>query len=85
VYIDSDPKQPSRYAVFAGQSGLGMARDYYLLPGAKYDAFRTAYRNYIVKLLTLANQADPAGRRNESSRSKRPSQRRIGRRSGAVT
>src|SRR4051794_30172980 len=50
IYIGSDPKAPSRYAVFAAQTGLGMpGRDYYLLTGAKYDAFRTAYRNYIVK------------------------------------
>ena len=63
IYIDSDPKQPSRYTVFAGQSGLGMpGRDYYLLRGAKYDAFRAAYRSYIVNLLTLAHESDPAAK-----------------------
>jgi len=63
IYIQSDPKIPSRYAVFAGQSGLGMpGRDYYLLPGAKYDAFRSAYRNYITKILTLAGDQDASAR-----------------------
>jgi endothelin-converting enzyme/putative endopeptidase len=58
VGIFPDPKIPSRYAVGAGQSGLGMGRDYYLLQGAKYDAFRAAYHNYIAKMLTLAGEAD---------------------------
>jgi putative endopeptidase len=63
IFIESDPKQPSRYAVFASQSGLGMpGRDYYLLPGAKYDAFRNAYRNYIAKILTLAGDADASAK-----------------------
>jgi endothelin-converting enzyme/putative endopeptidase len=63
VYIESDPKNPARYAVFASQTGLGMpGRDYYLLPGAKYDAFRSAYRNYVTKLLTLAGDAGAGAR-----------------------
>jgi putative endopeptidase len=63
IFIGSDPKNPSRYAVFAGQSGLGMpGRDYYLLPGAKYDAFRDAYRNYITKILTLAGDPDASAK-----------------------
>jgi putative endopeptidase len=62
IGIYPDPKAPSRYAVGADQSGLGMGRDYYLLTGAKYDAFRTAYRNYIARMLTLAGESDPEGR-----------------------
>ncbi|MFL6721584.1 MAG: M13 family metallopeptidase [Sphingomonas sp.] len=59
IFISSDPKVPSRYAAFASQSGLGLpGRDYYLLEGAKYDAFRSAYRNYIAKILTLAGDPD---------------------------
>jgi putative endopeptidase len=59
LFIESDPKNPRRYAVFATQGGLGMpSRDYYLLQGAKYDAFRSAYRNYIVKMLTLGGESD---------------------------
>src|SRR5438874_715928 len=59
IFIDSDPKAPTHYAVFATQGGLGMpSRDYYLLEGAKYDAFRTAYRNYVSKILSLAGESD---------------------------
>jgi endothelin-converting enzyme/putative endopeptidase len=63
IGIYPDPKVPSRYAVGAGQSGLGMpGRDYYLLKGAKYDAFRSAYKNYIAKLLTLAGESNASAR-----------------------
>ncbi|HEX3677243.1 MAG TPA: M13 family metallopeptidase [Sphingomicrobium sp.] len=63
IFIGPDPKVPSRYAVFAGQSGLGMpGRDYYLLQGAKYDAFRSAYHDYIAKMLTLAGKKNAGAR-----------------------
>ena len=62
VGIFPDPKMPSRYAVGAGQSGLGMGRDYYLLQGAKYDAFRAAYHDYISKMLTLAGESDASAK-----------------------
>ncbi|MGN6848718.1 MAG: M13 family metallopeptidase, partial [Sphingomicrobium sp.] len=63
IGIYPDPKVPSRYAVGAGQSGLGMpGRDYYLLKGAKYDAFRSAYKDYITKLLTLAGESNASVR-----------------------
>jgi endothelin-converting enzyme/putative endopeptidase len=63
IGIYPDPKVPSRYAVGAGQSGLGMpGRDYYLLKGAKYDAFRSAYKDYIAKLLTLAGESNASAR-----------------------
>ena len=63
LFIESDPKNPRRYAVFATQGGLGMPnRDYYLLQGAKYDAFRSAYRDYVTKMLTLAGVSDAAAR-----------------------
>ena len=59
LYIQPDLKNPSRYAVYAGQSGLGMPnRDYYLLKGAKYDAYRKAYRDYIVHVEALSGQPD---------------------------
>jgi len=61
--IFPDLKNPTRYAVYAGQSGLGMPnRDYYLLKGEKYDAYRKAYRDYLVKLQTLAGISDPEAR-----------------------
>ncbi|MDP9085211.1 MAG: M13 family metallopeptidase, partial [Pseudomonadota bacterium] len=57
--ISPDLKDPTHYAVDAGQGGLGMPnRDYYLLPGAKYDSFRAAYRAYAIKLQMLAGIAD---------------------------
>jgi putative endopeptidase len=63
VAIFPDLKNPTRYAVYAGQSGLGMPnRDYYLLKGDKYDTYRKAYRDYLVKLQTLAGIADPEAR-----------------------
>ena len=61
--IAPDLKNPTRYSVYAGQSGLGMPnRDYYLLKGDKYDAYRKAYRAYIVQTEQLAGIANPQGR-----------------------
>jgi endothelin-converting enzyme/putative endopeptidase len=61
-----DPADPTRYIAFASQDGLGMPnRDYYLNEGEEYEAFRTAYRAYIVQLFDLAgieNGADRADR-----------------------
>jgi putative endopeptidase len=53
-----DLADPSRYTAAVGQGGLGMASDYYLLEGEKYDGFRKAYRAYIEQMLTLAGVAD---------------------------
>ncbi len=49
---------PTHYTAVAGQGGLGMARDFYLLPGEKYDGFRKAYRAYIQQMLELGGVAD---------------------------
>ncbi len=58
-----NPADPNHYTVIAGQGDLGMGgRDYYLLPGTKYDAFRTAYRAYVEHVLTLSGVKDPAAR-----------------------
>ena len=63
IFIDADPDDPTRYATYATQSGLGLPnRDYYLLPGAKYDAYRAAYRTYMIRMQTLAGIAEPAAR-----------------------
>jgi endothelin-converting enzyme/putative endopeptidase len=63
IYIDADPDDPTHYAAYASQAGLGMPnRDYYLLPGAKYDAYRAAYRDYVIRMQTLAGIADPAAK-----------------------
>ena len=56
-----DLKEPTRYAVYAGQDGLGLPnRDYYLLQGAKYDAYRKAYRDYVIRIQELADIPDAA-------------------------
>jgi endothelin-converting enzyme/putative endopeptidase len=53
--IEPDQKDPTRYTVGSGQGRLGLpTRDYYLLTGAKYDSIRKAYRDYIVRIFTLA-------------------------------
>ncbi|MBW6526724.1 M13 family metallopeptidase [Sphingomonas sp. RHCKR7] len=58
-----DPSDPNRYVANWGQGSLGMGgRDYYLLPGAKYDAYRAAYRGYVEQVLTLAGLGDAAAR-----------------------
>ncbi|MES2096650.1 MAG: M13 family metallopeptidase [Pseudomonadota bacterium] len=51
---------PTHYTAVTGQGGLGMPRDYYLLPGEKYDAFRKAYRAYIQQMQELAGIPDAA-------------------------
>jgi endothelin-converting enzyme/putative endopeptidase len=53
---------PTHYTAVVEQDGLGMARDNYLLPGAKYDAFRKAYRAYIQQMLELGGVTDASAR-----------------------
>jgi putative endopeptidase len=66
IAIAADLKDPTRYTVDIDQSGLGLpTRDYYLLPDAKFKAYRTAYRAYIAKMLSLA------GYRNSEARADR--------------
>jgi putative endopeptidase len=51
---------PTHYTAAAGQGGLGMPRDYYLLEGEKYDGYRKAYRAYIQQMQELAGIPDAA-------------------------
>lgn len=53
---------PTRYVAAVGQGGLGMPRDYYLLPGEKYEAYRKAYRAYVQKIQELAGFADASAK-----------------------
>jgi len=63
VAIFPDLAEPTHYGVYAGQGGLGMPnRDYYLLEGAKYDAYRAAYKAYLTKLQQLAGIPDAAAK-----------------------
>ena len=62
VYVSQDQRNSEQYIVGVTQSGLGLPdRDYYLKPDAKLAAARTAYAQYITRLLTLAGQPDAAG------------------------
>jgi endothelin-converting enzyme/putative endopeptidase len=58
VGIIPDLADPTRYTAAAGQGGLGMPRDNYLLEGEKYDGYRKAYRAYIQHMLELAGIGD---------------------------
>ncbi len=50
-----DPADPSAHAVRVAQSGLGMpTRDYYLDDSERFEQYREAYRDYIVKIHDLA-------------------------------
>jgi len=63
IGITADEKNPTRYTVAASQARLGLpTRDYYLLKGEKYDTYRKAYRDYIIRIQTLAGIADPAAK-----------------------
>jgi putative endopeptidase len=51
--INEDAKDPTSYAVYLGQAGLGLPdRDYYLQPS--FAAQKAKYQEYVAKLLTLA-------------------------------
>ena len=59
MFVSPDTVDPTLNTVYVAQSGLGMpGRDYYLLPGAKYDGFRKAYRDYVIRIQALAGIKD---------------------------
>ena len=56
-----DPKDPQRYAIAAGQSGLGLPdREYYLKDDEKSEDIRNKYVAHIAKMFDLAGLADGA-------------------------
>jgi putative endopeptidase len=60
-FIDVDLKDPSRYAVYFSQGGLGLPdRDYYLKPD--FAAQKAQYQTYVAKLLHLVNWPDADAR-----------------------
>lgn len=62
--IDIDLKNPSRYAFYLTQGGLGLPdRDYYLKPN--FAAQKSAYQKYVAALLRLINWPDPDARAND--------------------
>ncbi len=63
VGISPDLKNPSRYSVEVGQSGLGLPdRDYYLKDDAKLKEHRAKYVAYIEQMLTLGGVPEAAGK-----------------------
>lgn len=61
LWVEQDLNQPSRYAPYLLQGGLGMLdRDYYLSSSPKMEAIRKAYRAHIEKVLMLAGRKEPA-------------------------
>ncbi|MES2442222.1 MAG: M13 family metallopeptidase [Pseudomonadota bacterium] len=62
IGVIPDLADPTHYTAVTGQGGLGMARDYYLLEGEKYDGFRKAYRAYIQRILELAGIGDASAK-----------------------
>lgn len=62
VSIIPNLADPTKYIAAVGQSGLNMPRDYYLLPGEKYDAYRAGYRAYIQKVHELAGIPDASAK-----------------------
>jgi len=57
--VYNDAKNSTSYAVYIGQSGLGLPdRDYYLNDDEKFKAIRNAYRLYLKDMLNLAGVAD---------------------------
>ena len=61
--VNLDDKDPNRYSLFMGQSGLGMPdRDYYLSSDAKLVDTRNKYLAHLTRMLTLAGEANAAAR-----------------------
>jgi putative endopeptidase len=58
--IADDLKDPSHYAIYGGQGGLGLPdRDYYL--EAKFADKKAAYEAYVAQILTMIGWPDAAG------------------------
>lgn len=58
VGVGDDQKDPLHYAVYAGQSGLGLPnRDYYLEP--QFAPQRAKYEAYVAQMLKLAGWTSP--------------------------
>ena len=71
MYISPDPADPTRYVVNITQAGLGMpVRDYYLNEGAKFDAYRAAYKTYVTKIFELIGDASPGRERRRRRRAR---------------
>ena len=60
ISIDADPKDPTRYAIFLSQEGIGLPdRDYYLQPA--FAEHVAKYEKYVEQLLELVGWPDAPG------------------------
>ena len=63
LWIAADLGDPTRYAAFLVQGGLGMpGRDYYLDRSPRMSEIRTKYQAHLTALLRLAGVSDPEAR-----------------------
>jgi len=63
LWIAQDLSDPTKYAAFVLQGGLGMPdREYFLSKEPRMAALRDQYVAHITNVLTLAKIADPAGK-----------------------
>jgi putative endopeptidase len=63
LWVAQDLDDPSRYAPFLVQGGLGMPdRGYYLDPSPRMEAIRASYKDHIAKVLALAGIDDAPAR-----------------------
>lgn len=63
VFVSQGLETPGKAVPYLLQGGLGMPeRDYYLSSEKETVAVRAAYRDYVVKIFTLAGMSDPAAR-----------------------
>ena len=63
TYVGQDDKHPEQYALFLGQSGIGLPdRDYYLKAEGKLAETRAKYQAHLARMLTLAGEANAAAR-----------------------
>ncbi|TRO96262.1 M13 family metallopeptidase [Glycocaulis profundi] len=63
IGISPDPADPDTYTVRSGQGGLGMPnREYYLDDSERFEEYREAYRDYIIRIHELAGIEDGAAK-----------------------
>ena len=59
--VDLDEKDPDRYVVVVGHSGLGLPeREFYLNKDKQFEEIRTKYVAHVTKLLTMAGDKNAA-------------------------
>ncbi|QRK07910.1 M13 family metallopeptidase [Archangium violaceum] len=63
LWVSEDLNEPSRYAAYLLQGGLGLPdRDYYLVDNARFTEIRQKYQEHIATLLRLAGITDAEAR-----------------------